>query len=161
MKNLLLLAGLWLCCTAAYAQSGTAGKAQVAVNLQYSGNDTTRTFSIFGPDQEKLLQKIKEAFGTPASDKTGMVTWNNIPVNNMAAKLNVHLTDGILYMERDAIFGPFSSNEDKRARLAGLKKGETRVIEIEFRNVAGVNAIDSKKKEDLVKDFLQGIIGKS
>lgn len=161
-KNIVLTALMALITTGAcFAQHTAATKAHIGINQQYHKTDTTCTFSIFGPDQEVLLQRIKKAFGKPVTDNTGNIQWEGIAVKDIAQKFNIRLNDGIYYIKGDAYLEFFKNAEDKRAKLAGLKKGEKRIIEIEFTDASGINIINNKTEETAIEAFLLNIIRKS
>lgn len=131
----------------------------VHVNQQYNKTDTNRTFSIFQTDLDFTREKLLKYFGQPKRENTGNIEWQNVKIESIGSGLSIILTDGIF--ESDATkakFKPFSDKTDKNQKLKELKQNQFRNITIQVVDVNNNNPINTKIKEQLMKQLLEKII---
>lgn len=101
MKKALLVLGLSVFfISKLFAGDTEKARFELRTNYQYGESDTTRTFALLNANADECIIGLKTSIkGAGTEHKTGLITWDNITIENVGSDLTIKLKDGI--MQRD------------------------------------------------------------
>lgn len=121
--------------------------------------DTLITYNIVADNYETVVAKFKRKFGQPDEDITGQIIWRSKTVEGLSGPVDIFIYDGIITANKvTAKYVYFKSEDDKKKRLAGLKKNQSRKFDVVFAGPDGKSLVNEAWEEVAVGELLVKIL---
>lgn len=127
----------------------------IGVNVSQTPTDKTRTFNVSHENKDACRETLIAHWGEPVENTTGKIRWENISIEGLDTPVNIELLDGVFEINRKKRTSRFTIFKDDKHKKKLLASGTNRYMDIELKNEAGKNVINSLDRETSVKTFLE------
>ncbi|RYF80896.1 MAG: hypothetical protein EOO03_17030 [Chitinophagaceae bacterium] len=159
MKKTTLFALLLLLSTFSFAQNKDLIRVSQVTFTETKA--TLTSFDILSKDKEDYISNLTQKIGTPVSNTSGSLFWDNITVEGLGNVPRVRLYDGLMThntAEKSSCFVPFKDAKDKQLKLAAIKPNQERQMKVEFVDKEGNCIIRNDEQAQVSRKFLSAAL---
>jgi hypothetical protein len=142
-----------------------SAQVQIYRNLSYEPAskdkvaDTLLTYNLVADDYETVVAKFKRKFGQPDEDYTGQIIWRNKTVEGLSGPVDIFIFDGIITANKvTAKYVYFKSADDRKKRLAVLKKNQSRKFDVAFAGPDGKSVVNEIWEDTVIEELLKKML---